>query len=62
MLSSTGLRDVYRLYLHHAAEISGWLADNVIGQRKTAMIGIVGMAFQSFHDGVRALLFPICCS
>ncbi|MBV9549603.1 MAG: peptide MFS transporter [Alphaproteobacteria bacterium] len=36
----------------------GWLADNVIGQRYTAMIGIVMMAFGHFMMASEALLFP----
>jgi len=38
--------------------LGGWLADNVIGQRKTAMIGIVMMAFGHFMMASEALLFP----
>ncbi len=38
--------------------LGGWLADSVIGQRKTAMIGIVMMAFGHFMMASEALLFP----
>src|SRR5882757_3029673 len=38
--------------------LGGWLADNIIGQRKTAMIGILAMAFGHFMMASEALLFP----
>jgi POT family proton-dependent oligopeptide transporter len=38
--------------------LGGWLADNVIGQRATAMIGIIMMAFGHFMMASEALLFP----
>src|ERR1700753_834483 len=38
--------------------LGGWFADNVLGQRKTAMIGIVAMAFGHFMMASEALLFP----
>ena len=38
--------------------LGGWLADNYIGQRYTAMIGIVMMAFGHFMMASEALLFP----
>jgi POT family proton-dependent oligopeptide transporter len=36
----------------------GWLADNYIGQRYTAMIGIVLMAFGHFMMASEAMLYP----
>ncbi len=38
--------------------LGGWLADHVIGQRATAMIGIILMAFGHFMMAFEALLFP----
>jgi POT family proton-dependent oligopeptide transporter len=38
--------------------LGGWVADNVLGQRYTAMIGIVTMAFGHFMMASEALLFP----
>jgi len=38
--------------------LGGWLADNYIGQRYTAVIGIVMMAFGHFMMASEALLFP----
>ena len=32
--------------------LGGWLADNYLGQRKTAMIGIIADGVRPFHDGV----------
>jgi POT family proton-dependent oligopeptide transporter len=38
--------------------LGGWLADNVLGQRRTALIGMVLMAFGHFMMAAEALLFP----
>ena len=38
--------------------LGGWLADNCLGQRVTALIGIVMMAFGHFMMASEALLFP----
>jgi len=38
--------------------LGGWLADNLLGQRKTALIGMVLMAFGHFMMAAEALLFP----
>ena len=38
--------------------LGGWFADNLWGQRRTAMIGIVAMAFGHFMMASEALLFP----
>jgi POT family proton-dependent oligopeptide transporter len=38
--------------------LGGWLADNWLGQRYTAMIGIVLMSFGHFMMASEALLFP----
>lgn len=38
--------------------LGGWFADNVLGQRKTAMIGILAMALGHFMMASEALLFP----
>ncbi len=38
--------------------LGGWLADQVIGQRATAVIGMVLMAFGHFMMASEALLFP----
>lgn len=38
--------------------LGGWVADKLLGQRKTALIGIVMMAFGHFMMASEALLFP----
>jgi len=38
--------------------LGGWVADAVLGQRKTAMIGIIAMAIGHFMMASEALLFP----
>jgi proton-dependent oligopeptide transporter, POT family len=38
--------------------LGGWLADNLLGQRRTALIGMVLMAFGHFMMAAEALLFP----
>lgn len=38
--------------------LGGWIADRYLGQRKTAIIGIVGMAFGHFMMAFESLLFP----
>jgi proton-dependent oligopeptide transporter, POT family len=38
--------------------LGGWVADNYLGQRKSAIIGIVAMAFGHFMMASEALLFP----
>jgi len=38
--------------------LGGWVADTMLGQRKTAMIGIVAMAFGHFMMASEALVFP----
>jgi len=38
--------------------LGGWIADAWLGQRKTAMIGIIAMAFGHFMMASQALLFP----
>jgi POT family proton-dependent oligopeptide transporter len=38
--------------------LGGWIADNYLGQRKAAIIGIVAMAFGHFMMASEALLFP----
>jgi POT family proton-dependent oligopeptide transporter len=38
--------------------LGGWIADRFLGQRKTAMIGIIGMAFGHFMMASEAMLFP----
>ena len=38
--------------------LGGWLADNVLGQRRTALIGMVLMALGHFMMAAEALLFP----
>jgi POT family proton-dependent oligopeptide transporter len=38
--------------------LGGWIADTMLGQRKTALIGIIGMAIGHFMMASEALLFP----
>lgn len=38
--------------------LGGWVADNLLGQRKTAMIGILMMALGHFMMASEAMLFP----
>ncbi|MCP5411059.1 MAG: peptide MFS transporter [Alphaproteobacteria bacterium] len=38
--------------------LGGWMADNYLGQRKAAMVGIIMMAFGHFLMASEAMLFP----
>jgi POT family proton-dependent oligopeptide transporter len=38
--------------------LGGWIADTMLGQRKTALIGIIAMAIGHFMMASEALLFP----
>src|SRR6185312_3610008 len=38
--------------------LGGWIADTILGQRKTALIGIIAMAVGHFMMASEALLFP----
>jgi POT family proton-dependent oligopeptide transporter len=48
----------YTGFIYLTPLLGGWVADNVLGQRKTAMIGIIAMAFGHFMMASEALLFP----
>ena len=45
-------------FVYFTPLLGGWLADNLLGQRKTALIGMVLMAFGHFAMAVETLLFP----
>ena len=42
--------------------LGGWMADNYLGQRNTAVIGIVLMGARPFHDGVGSAAVSRPCS
>jgi POT family proton-dependent oligopeptide transporter len=48
----------YTGFIYLTPLLGGWLADNYIGQRYTAMIGIVMMGFGHFMMASEAMLFP----
>jgi POT family proton-dependent oligopeptide transporter len=48
----------YTGFIYLTPLLGGWLADNLIGQRATAMIGIILMAFGHFMMAFETLLFP----
>jgi POT family proton-dependent oligopeptide transporter len=48
----------YMGFVYATPLLGGWLADNVLGQRRTALIGMVLMAFGHFMMAAEALLFP----
>jgi POT family proton-dependent oligopeptide transporter len=52
------LYGTYTGFIYLTPLLGGWLADKILGQRYTAMIGIVMMAFGHFMMASTALLFP----
>jgi POT family proton-dependent oligopeptide transporter len=48
----------YTGFIYATPWLGGWIADRFLGQRKTAMIGIIAMAFGHFMMASEALLFP----
>lgn len=48
----------YMFLIYITPLLGGWLADNHLGQRKTALAGMVLMAFGHFMMTAEALLFP----
>jgi POT family proton-dependent oligopeptide transporter len=48
----------YTGFIYATPLLGGWVADQILGQRYTAMIGIVMMAFGHFMMASEALLFP----
>ena len=55
---SSWIYGTYTGFIYLTPLLGGWLADKIIGQRYTAMIGIVMMAFGHFMMASTALLFP----
>jgi proton-dependent oligopeptide transporter, POT family len=45
-------------FIYATPLLGGWLADNLLGQRKTALIGMVLMALGHFAMAVESMLFP----
>ncbi|MDB5740772.1 MAG: transporter [Alphaproteobacteria bacterium] len=55
---SSWIYGTYTGLIYASPLLGGWIADNYLGQRKTAIIGIVGMAFGHFMMAFENLLFP----
>ena len=55
---SSWIYGTYTGLIYASPLLGGWIADNYLGQRKTAIIGIVGMAFGHFMMAFEGLLFP----
>jgi POT family proton-dependent oligopeptide transporter len=55
---SSWIYGTYTGFIYLTPLLGGWLADNKIGQRYTAMIGIVMMAFGHFMMASEAMLYP----
>jgi len=55
---SSLLYGTYTGLIYATPLLGGWLADNYLGQRATAVTGMVLMAFGHFMMAVEALLFP----
>src|SRR6202012_939251 len=55
---SSMIYGTYTGFIYATPLLGGWLADNVLGQRYTVMIGIVMMALGHFMMASEALLFP----
>ena len=55
---SSWIYGTYTGLIYASPLLGGWIADNYLGQRKTAIIGIVGMAFGHFMMAFESLLFP----
>src|SRR6202012_2413366 len=55
---SSMIYGTYTGFIYATPLLGGWLADNVLGQRLTTLIGIVMMAFGHFMMVSEALLFP----
>ena len=55
---SSWIYGTYTGLIYASPLLGGWIADNFLGQRKTAIIGIVGMAFGHFMMAFEGLLFP----
>jgi POT family proton-dependent oligopeptide transporter len=55
---SSWIYGTYTGLIYASPLLGGWIADNYLGQRKTAIIGIVGMAVGHFMMAFENLLFP----
>jgi POT family proton-dependent oligopeptide transporter len=55
---SSWIYGTYTGFVYLTPLLGGWLADNYIGQRYTAMIGVVMMGFGHFMMASEAMLYP----
>lgn len=55
---SSWIYGTYTGFIYATPLLGGWIGDNWLGQRKTAVVGIIGMMIGQFMLGSEALLFP----
>lgn len=55
---SSWIYGTYTGFIYASPLLGGWIGDNYLGQRKTAVVGIVGMMIGQFMLMSQALLFP----
>ncbi len=55
---SSWIYGTYTGFIYASPLLGGWLGDNYLGQRKTAVIGIIGMTVGEFMLMSPSLLFP----
>ncbi|MBN9589886.1 MAG: hypothetical protein BGN85_11295 [Alphaproteobacteria bacterium 64-11] len=55
---SSWIYGTYTGFIYASPLLGGWIGDNYLGQRKTAVIGIIGMIVGEFMLMSPALLFP----
>jgi POT family proton-dependent oligopeptide transporter len=55
---SSWIYGTYTGFIYASPLLGGWIGDNYLGQRKTAVIGIIGMTIGEFMLMSPALLFP----
>ena len=55
---SSWIYGTYTGFIYASPLLGGWIGDNYLGQRKTAVIGVIGMMIGQFMLTSQALLFP----
>ena len=55
---SSWIYGTYTGFIYASPLLGGWIGDNFLGQRKTAVVGVVGMMIGQFMLTSQALLFP----
>ncbi len=55
---SSWIYGTYTGFIYASPLLGGWIGDNYLGQRKTAVLGVLGMGVGQFMLASEALLFP----